>query len=379
VSGDYIKKSVPDTSRGTSTSPLLLISNLGAGDGINGRAKSGIGVSGRSDSNDGVVGWTGGSDNSGVFGSSTDGRGVVGRSDNDDGVVGWTGAAEKSGVFGHSTNGNGVTGQSENLNGVYGTTTINNQSYAGVSGYSQDGIAVLGKSKNNNGVVGWTGVSQSGAYCGVYGYSTNGTGVRGWSENYIALQGTNKSDTYATLSVGNEGGAAAIYAQAGTGKIAAVFRGNVQIQSLTTQAPIIELGEGLDYAESFDLTNNAEIIPGTVLIIDPDNPGKLAISTKPYDHKVAGIVAGAKGLGSGVRLGCAQFDNNVALAGRVYCNVDASYGEVSPGDLLTTSPTPGYAMVVKNNQKAQGAILGKAMERLAAGQKGQILVLVTLQ
>jgi len=69
----------------------------------------------------------------------------------------------------------------------------------------------------------------------------------------------------------------------------------------------------------------------------------------------------------------------VALAGRVYCNVDATYGEVSPGDLLTTSPIPGYAMVVRDYAKAQGAILGKAMEQLPQGEKGQILVLVTLQ
>jgi hypothetical protein len=52
---------------------------------------------------------------------------------------------------------------------------------------------------------------------------------------------------------------------------------------------------------------------------------------------------------------------------------------VSPGDLLTTSPTPGYAMKVGDYSRAQGAILGKAMQRLERGQKGQILVLVTLQ
>jgi hypothetical protein len=80
-----------------------------------------------------------------------------------------------------------------------------------------------------------------------------------------------------------------------------------------------------------------------------------------------------------VRLGSDEFDYHVALAGRVYCNVDATYGEVSPGDLLTTSPTLGYAMVVKDHAKAQGAILGKSMEKLRAGEKGQILVLVTLQ
>jgi hypothetical protein len=36
-------------------------------------------------------------------------------------------------------------------------------------------------------------------------------------------------------------------------------------------------------------------------------------------------------------------------------------------------------MVVKDHAKAQGAILGKAMEKLTYGEKRQILVLVTLQ
>jgi hypothetical protein len=156
-------------------------------------------------------------------------------------------------------------------------------------------------------------------------------------------------------------------------------RGNILIVSASTGNPVVELGEGLDYAEGFDVSDKREIGPGAVLVIDPDNPGKLALSNKAYDSKVAGIVAGGKDLGSGVRLGVGEFDYNVALAGRVYCNVDAIYGEVSPGDLLTTSPTPGYAMVVKDHTKAQGAILGKAMEKLTDGEKRQILVLVTLQ
>jgi len=80
-----------------------------------------------------------------------------------------------------------------------------------------------------------------------------------------------------------------------------------------------------------------------------------------------------------VRVAAGQFDCDVSLAGRVYCNVDAAYGAVSPGDLLTTSPTPGHAMVAKDPLQAQGAILGKAMSKLAEGEKGQILVLVTLQ
>ncbi|MCB2222415.1 MAG: hypothetical protein KQI35_18670 [Bacteroidetes bacterium] len=156
-------------------------------------------------------------------------------------------------------------------------------------------------------------------------------------------------------------------------------RGNVLIESDYSGLPVVELGEGLDYAEGFDISEETTLQPGTVLSIDAENPGELTISSCPYDTKVAGIIAGANDLGSGVKLGSGQFDCNVALAGRVYCNVDATYGEILPGDLLTTSLTPGYAMVVSDNSKAQGAILGKAMESLEKDKKGQILVLVTLQ
>jgi uncharacterized protein YaiE (UPF0345 family) len=155
--------------------------------------------------------------------------------------------------------------------------------------------------------------------------------------------------------------------------------GNVIVRSASTSAILIELGEGLDYAEGFDVSDESQITPGTVLVIDAENAGQLAISQVPYDRKVAGIVAGANGLGSAVRLGAGQYDFDVALAGRVYCNVDTTYGAIQPGDLLTTSPTPGYAMKVTDHEQAQGAILGKAMQPLKQGEKGQILVLVTLQ
>ena len=51
---------------------------------------------------------------------------------------------------------------------------------------------------------------------------------------------------------------------------------------------------------------------------------------------------------------------------------------IDPGDLLTTSDTPGHAMKVTDYGKAQGAILGKAMTGLVSG-KGLVLVLVSLQ
>jgi hypothetical protein len=51
-----------------------------------------------------------------------------------------------------------------------------------------------------------------------------------------------------------------------------------------------------------------------VLVIDVDHPGKLKASTEAYDQKVAGSVAGAHGLGSGVRLGGSLYDSDSRIA-----------------------------------------------------------------
>ncbi|HEV2435000.1 MAG TPA: hypothetical protein VG077_03305 [Verrucomicrobiae bacterium] len=76
--------------------------------------------------------------------------------------------------------------------------------------------------------------------------------------------------------------------------------------------------------------------------------------------------------------GALDGDQNVALTGRVYVLADATGGAIQPGDLLTTSDTPGHAMKATDRARAEGAVLGKAMTGLSTG-KGMVLVLVTLQ
>jgi hypothetical protein len=155
-------------------------------------------------------------------------------------------------------------------------------------------------------------------------------------------------------------------------------RGNILVERSNGTA-VMELGDGLDYAEGFDVAGPGKPQPGTVLVIDSSHPGRLTTSTKAYDTTVAGIAAGANNVGSGVRLGVGDFDCDVSLAGRVYCNVDATECAVQLGDLLTTSSTAGYAMKAADRARTPGAVLGKAMQSLEKGKKGQILVLVTLQ
>jgi hypothetical protein len=148
-------------------------------------------------------------------------------------------------------------------------------------------------------------------------------------------------------------------------------------------ANVVEITGGSDLSEQFDIAAGALAIePGAVVSIDPDSPGDLRLSTEAYDRKVAGIVSGADGIKPGLLMGQkgseADGEHPVALTGRVYCKVDASFGSIEPGDLLTTSPNPGHAMKVSDHDQALGAILGKAMTTLDSGQ-GLVLVLVSLQ
>ncbi|MCX6917142.1 MAG: hypothetical protein NT167_29570, partial [Verrucomicrobia bacterium] len=155
--------------------------------------------------------------------------------------------------------------------------------------------------------------------------------------------------------------------------------GNLTCDGILTCKSLTVLG-GADLAEPFAMSEQ-NVAPGTVVVIDGKNPGRLKLSTLPCDRKVAGVVSGANGIQPGVSMIQAETleaGRNVALSGRVYVLADAASGSIEPGDLLTTSATPGHAMKVTDFYRAQGAILGKAMSGLKEG-KGMVLVLVTLQ
>jgi hypothetical protein len=144
---------------------------------------------------------------------------------------------------------------------------------------------------------------------------------------------------------------------------------------------VLEITGGADLSEQFDIAG-VDLEPGTVVVIDPSRPGGLARSAGAYDKRVAGVISGANGVNPGMVMGqrgsVADGQHPVALTGRVYVKVDATHGAIEPGDLLTTSPTPGHAMKATDSGRAHGTILGKAMTGLENGT-GLVLVLVTLQ
>ena len=135
-----------------------------------------------------------------------------------------------------------------------------------------------------------------------------------------------------------------------------------------------------DMAELFRATT-PETPKGSVLVIDPEHPGALRVSDKAYDRRVAGVAAGANDFRPGITLGAFRRGPDavsVTLSGTVYCLATNSNGEIHAGDLLTTSAENGHAMKVQKPERAQGAILGKAMQDLK-GERGLILVRASLQ
>jgi hypothetical protein len=334
---------VSETSNDAHTPAIQGTNTQQDGWGVLGRSDKGAGVNGTSVSGRGVMGWSdsaygvsGDSNKStGVRGTSTSGIGVEGYSTSGTGV----GASTKSGtaIVAHSDTGDGILG--EGNRGVVGRS----DTFQGIYGWSGANSGVVGEATKMHAVFGIT----HSAFAGVYGTSdAAGTGVCGESPAGVGVLGK--------------------------GKLAGRFEGDVEVTG------DIRLTNA-DCAEDFDIANADLVEAGTVMVLRDD--GALQPSQSAYDKRVAGVVSGAGNYKPGIVLDKQLSQSNrkpVALLGKVYCKVDATFAPVEVGDLLTTSATPGRAMKATDQSKAFGAVIGKALRPLRDGQ-GLIPILIALQ
>ena len=321
--------------------------------------------------------------------------------------VGVYGASSQQGVLGHCVSGAGT--------GVFGNGSGGS---FGVRGHSASGTAIQGTCLGSGarGLLGGkdlhfhqdAGVYGESAQQGVMGLSTSpdGTGVYGGNLTNLKGQGygvrADIIDGVAAISGKTTGSGAAILGDAseGTGEAGIflgdvqvsgdvhvsgdvkafghVFAGNVTCENGNVTAKDVILSGG-DCAEDFDIVGMSAVEPGTVMVVDRN--GMLEPCRDAYDKKVTGVISGAGDYKPGIILDKRQSSSHrlpLALLGKVYCKVDAEFGPIEAGDLLTTSSTPGHAMKAGDPRKAFGSVIGKALQSLADG-RGLIPILVALQ
>jgi hypothetical protein len=134
-----------------------------------------------------------------------------------------------------------------------------------------------------------------------------------------------------------------------------------------------------DCAEDFNISGGELVEPGTVMVLGDQDT--LKPSEHAYDKRVAGVISGAGNCKPAIVMDKQPSQGNrspVALLGKAFCKVDARYGSIEVGDLLSTSDTPGHAMKATDPLKAFGSVVGKALRPLREGQ-GLIPILIALQ
>ncbi|HPC99625.1 MAG TPA: hypothetical protein P5523_08065 [Bacteroidales bacterium] len=164
-------------------------------------------------------------------------------------------------------------------------------------------------------------------------------------------------------------------------------------------------GGSIDVAE-YIYDSNGNTQPADVVVADPYKKESVIKSSKPYQTGLLGVISTNPHLTMGMELvvdeetGEPKKDVHaarLAVAGRVPVNVTGENGPIQPGDFLTSSSTPGYAMkwtlldvneakdfddlkrILAENERRRGAIIGKALESFSGTGTGKIMVLISLQ
>jgi len=166
----------------------------------------------------------------------------------------------------------------------------------------------------------------------------------------------------------------------------------------------LRTGSSIDVAEYF-YDSNANTEPADVVIADPSKKESVIKSTAAYQTSVVGVVSTKPHMVMGTELVEDPVTRKpiqgvnatrLALAGRVPVRVTDENGPIVPGDMLTSSSTPGHAMkwslldvskatgfeelksMLAENERRRNAIIGKAVEGHTGGT-GKIMVLISLQ
>ncbi|HOU95131.1 MAG TPA: hypothetical protein PLN06_00710 [Bacteroidales bacterium] len=252
----------------------------------------------------------------------------------------------------------------------------------------------------------------------VYGLYTNvsnsGKGTTYGSYNYVSNNSSNTTALYSGYFYSYSYGSGTNYGLRSTalGSISSTgsiysgyFIGNLSDTKYQGLYADKRTGGSIDVAEYiYDTNGNTE--PADVVVADPNKKESVIKSSKPYQTSVVGVISTKPHLTIGMELIADEKTGEplpdvkatrLALSGRVPVNVTGENGPIKPGDYLTTSSTPGFAMkwslldvneakdfedlkrILTENERRRGAIIGKAVESFPGTGTGKIIMLISLQ
>jgi hypothetical protein len=328
--------------------------------------------------NDGInIGKTG---TSGIFIDKAGSQGIWIDSAHNDGIYVWeTGAsglfigrAGSQGVWVDRANGFGVYVRRAGSNGVYVDSAGAEAIYC--KGQS-DNWTIKGESYSEG--AGILGIAHGYTNVGVKGYADRGCGVFAVTDtmyNSAAVLQNNWGSSYPGLIVYGT----SIFNGAKSGFVTDVCvndgpdklePGDVVVISgyapaIIGEIPVIKVRKA-----------NQANMSGVVGIVDSRqiyNPEGAKLTRDPAPTKAPPVIIHY----SEGSVDASEYLMVVTLGSYKQVKVDASYGPIRPGDILVSSPTPGYAM--KSDSPKTGTVIGKALSSLETG-KGKIPIMVMLQ
>jgi len=395
----------------------------GSGLAVSNSGNQGYGLSGVSFhalAGTGIAGFgLGSSNNVGVRGlsqSTTGGIGVSGLADGNTGI-GVEGVGGVAGVTGTTDREAGFGGLFENRN-LGGGIGVKGKGATGVFGEGTVGAYGISNNDGGTGIIG-VATKTTGATRGVVASAASVNGIGGYFENVgggaaISATGSGSALDQSVLVARNtntlhKGYAAYLLAdstdatayarnQNASGPVLGLESGGGDfITAVRLEAPpfpatynrkfrVLNSGEvrsdigfntpAADFAEM--LPGAADLEPGDVLVIGED--GTLQRSSAAQQSNVAGVYSTQPGFVGGRPLsGDLPGTVPLAVVGVVPVKASGENGAIRPGDLLTTSATPGHVMRCPNRLECVAAMVGKALEPMPAGDRGTIRILVLLQ
>ncbi len=253
-----------------------------------------------------------------------------------------------------------ITVQSRGFAGLelYGDSTNDNTAEGGGAYvlYSTDGI--LG-TEAITGLVQQADIDPSGtAYTGAVANNM----LVGTRSNFALQLGTNTTVRMTIMNSGN----VCVGVATCTKKLG--VSGTIGASSTITASTTPDLAETIAAADDVEAAD--------VVMADPNNTERVVKSDRAYNTAAIGVISDGTSsfmINSYGGTSSELTGKPLVLAGRVPVKVSGANGAIKPGDYLTSSDIPGYAM--KATQA--GSTIGKALGYFN-GNKGTVLVLVNL-